>query len=110
MIKWESCVYWPDEVYFKEAGIILRAGVGDGGKWFGIAATTNTWFGLGDVEDLECRRGPARKGIEAAKKDAIRLGKELVEDMFRAVFRMRDVFGLDMSYLEVDDNDEMSKV
>lgn len=96
MIKWESCIYWPGEVYFEEAGIILRAGVGHKGQWFGIAATTNTWFDHCSVMNSECRRGPPRRTIEAAKKDAVRLGKELVQDILVSSAKMARAFDVEV--------------
>lgn len=101
MIKWEQCVHWPKDAYFRKAGIILRAGENCKGQWFGIAAAENDWFDINsDVEDSYCRRGPARNTIEEAKSDAIRLGKELVEDIFVSTLKMTEAFDVDIYGVE----------
>lgn len=96
MIEWKPCAFWTDEVYFRDAGIILRVGSGKGNKWFGMAATTVNWFSDDELRDAECKRGSARNTVEAAKNDAIRLGKELVEDILVSALQMAKVFGVDV--------------
>lgn len=93
-IKWKECVHWPNELYVRDAGVVLRVGQRDDARWVGVAAIDIRWFGSSDT--CESRGGPARKTRDAAQADAVRLGYELAEDTLRAALEMAKAWGVDV--------------